>query len=203
MVINVKLLALRLLMAVSLCALGAGSVAADRWHHGGYRGRGHEGFDRHRDFDRHQRFHRHWGGRDYDGFRGNFGLYFGSPFYTDPFYWNDYPRYQPPVYYAPPQPRVYIQKSQSAQYWYWCGNPAGYYPYVKSCPTPWQRVVPYGTPRIKGVTRVSAAAESSTRAVDTLYKLPRETPPDRVPPAAVQSGCMPLWQWRRPDARSS
>ena len=30
--------------------------------------------------------------------------------------------------------------SSSAQYWYYCQNPAGYYPYVTSCTTTWQPV---------------------------------------------------------------
>lgn len=30
--------------------------------------------------------------------------------------------------------------SSSAQYWYYCQNPAGYYPYVTSCTTAWQPV---------------------------------------------------------------
>lgn len=135
----------RVLLAAALCSLSAGSFADEHYHHGWHRG-----------FDHDHDFHRHWRHHDDDGFDGNFGLYFGSPLYNDPFYWDDdpYDSYPPPVYYAPPQPRVYIQRSQpqprqqrqSAQYWYWCRKPSGYYPYIKQCPTPWQRVVPYGTP---------------------------------------------------------
>jgi hypothetical protein len=28
------------------------------------------------------------------------------------------------------------------QWWYWCNSARGYYPYVNSCPEPWQRVEP-------------------------------------------------------------
>ena len=36
---------------------------------------------------------------------------------------------------APPtQPQI--------QYWYYCQNPEGYYPYVKQCPGGWLQVVP-------------------------------------------------------------
>jgi hypothetical protein len=31
-------------------------------------------------------------------------------------------------------------QSDAAQYWYYCSNPAGYYPYVSQCNLPWQTV---------------------------------------------------------------
>ena len=31
-------------------------------------------------------------------------------------------------------------------YWYYCENPQGYYPYVKSCPGGWMKVVPETAP---------------------------------------------------------
>ncbi len=37
-----------------------------------------------------------------------------------------------PVYAAPP----------SDGWWYYCGPAGAYYPYVQSCPVPWQRVPP-------------------------------------------------------------
>lgn len=56
----------------------------------------------------------------------------------------------PPVYYPPrtvyvtPPTTVYVQPQQSASsgYWYYCPDPAGYYPYVPSCPKGWMTVVP-------------------------------------------------------------
>jgi hypothetical protein len=45
----------------------------------------------------------------------------------------------PPVYIQR-QPPVYVQ--QPTSYWYYCQDPAGYYPYVQSCPTPWMKVLP-------------------------------------------------------------
>ncbi|HKW53981.1 MAG TPA: hypothetical protein VJO12_09830 [Stellaceae bacterium] len=55
-----------------------------------------------------------------------------------------YYAYPPPVVYAPPA--IYaappVMVSQPTQYWYYCDNPAGYYPYVPSCPTPWRPVAP-------------------------------------------------------------
>lgn len=41
--------------------------------------------------------------------------------------------YQPPVVVLPPT-------EPAPQYWYYCGNPAGYYPYVVQCLVGWQRV---------------------------------------------------------------
>ena len=36
-------------------------------------------------------------------------------------------------------------KSQGSNYWYYCRNPAGYYPDVLSCPSAWLPVVPHRT----------------------------------------------------------
>ncbi len=50
----------------------------------------------------------------------------------------------PPVVYAPP-PVVYSPPpapvvAPQAQTWYYCDNPAGYYPYVSNCSTGWRQV---------------------------------------------------------------
>lgn len=48
-------------------------------------------------------------------------------------------------------PQVYIeqeaaapapQAAPAASYWYYCTQPAGYFPYVKDCSQPWMKVVP-------------------------------------------------------------
>lgn len=82
---------------------------------------------------------------------GHVGVYFGGPywspwFYPPPFY------YQPQVVVVPPSPPpVYIEQQQEMpaqpaasgnQYWYYCQNAKGYYPYVKECPGGWQKVLP-------------------------------------------------------------
>ena len=71
--------------------------------------------------------------------RGFFAVGIGVPLFP-PYY-----AYPPPVVYAPP-PVVYapppVVVQQPTQYWYYCDNPAGYYPYVPSCPTPWRPVTP-------------------------------------------------------------
>jgi len=74
--------------------------------------------------------------------RGFVALGIGVPLFP-PYY-----AYPPPVVYAPP-PVVYapspVMVQQPTQYWYYCDNPAGYYPYVPSCPTPWRAVTPQPT----------------------------------------------------------
>lgn len=41
--------------------------------------------------------------------------------------------YQPPIVMVAPS-------EEAPQYWYYCSDPAGYYPYVAQCSTGWQRV---------------------------------------------------------------
>lgn len=71
--------------------------------------------------------------------RGFVSVGIGVPLFP-PYY--AYP--PPPVVYAPPvmyaAPPIVI--SQPQQYWYYCDNPAGYYPQVPQCPTPWRPVAP-------------------------------------------------------------
>lgn len=78
------------------------------------------------------------------------GVYVGVPW---PGYYDIYPRYYypyspyPPLVVVPAAPPVYIEKeppaaSPEASYWYFCGSPQGYYPYVTECPAGWQRVAP-------------------------------------------------------------
>jgi hypothetical protein len=58
-------------------------------------------------------------------------------FYPVPIY--PYPTYVPPaiiMQQAPPVPTGL----PPAQFWYFCDNPQGYYPYVASCNTPWREV---------------------------------------------------------------
>jgi hypothetical protein len=78
--------------------------------HGGFAGM-HSGFG-----ERHEGF-----GERREGFRGGFLVYPG---------WGYYPDYS---YYDYSQP-------YSSQTWYYCSDPAGYYPYVTQCNTGWQTV---------------------------------------------------------------
>lgn len=79
------------------------------------------------------------------------GGYFGFPYYGYPYRY--YP-YAPYYYYYPypypyyssayEEPTVYAETEQP-YYWYYCADPEGYYPYVKSCPGGWARVIPTPT----------------------------------------------------------
>lgn len=46
---------------------------------------------------------------------------------------------------APPPPVTPAPAAES--YWYYCSDPQGYYPYVKSCPLGWQKVAPAVPPQ--------------------------------------------------------
>ena len=72
------------------------------------------------------------------------------------FYWSGTvvlgPWYPYGYYAAPPvviqhDPPVYVHPEQEEPlYWYYCQDPQGYYPYIKSCPGGWMKVVPEVTP---------------------------------------------------------
>ena len=83
-----------------------------------------------------------------------FGFQFGVPLY-DPWYYPPYyypyypPVYYPPAYYPPviqaPAPSAYIEQQRTDDahsWWYYCAQSKAYYPYVKTCPGPWERVSP-------------------------------------------------------------
>jgi len=105
---------------------------------------------------------RHYGrGHWHGGPRASFGFYYGGPAYG-PWYDPWYRPFPPPVYYEPRtviierDPPVYIQRepapgpapqAQSANpTWYYCPNPAGYYPHVPSCNQQWVPVDPSTVP---------------------------------------------------------
>ena len=70
-----------------------------------------------------------------------------SPWYYRGPYYASYPTV---VEVVPSVPTVYIEQPQTAQtaapdagsWWYYCNESRAYYPYVKECPSPWQRVSP-------------------------------------------------------------
>lgn len=119
---------------LAVAVLLAGSVVssyADGRHGGGWHGGGGHGGGWH-------------GGGWHGGWRApvvfvgprffvGSSLYYPGPYYPGPY------AYAPPVAVAAPAPGVY---TQSSQYWYYCQNPAGYYPSVPQCPTQWLQVAP-------------------------------------------------------------
>ena len=75
-----------------------------------------------------------------------FGVYIGGPLWIPPPAYYPAPvYYPPPVYVQPAAPPVYIEQGPAqSNYWYYCQEAKGYYPYVQSCPSNWMKVVPNG-----------------------------------------------------------
>ena len=119
--------------AVGLATLSLLLASAAAWS-GGYRG--------------------HYGHHHSHGSHLSLGFVFGGPlWYPGPVYSYPYPYASYPYPYAyepaivvPPAPRVYIERDdRTAQesapgYWYYCRESNTYYPYVKECAQPWERV---------------------------------------------------------------
>ena len=93
--------------------------------------------------------HGHWHG----GPRASFGLYFGGPAYG-PWYDPWYRPFPPSSYYEPrtviierePAPQAQAQAPGANPIWYYCPNPAGYYPHVPRCNQQWVPVDPSTVP---------------------------------------------------------
>jgi hypothetical protein len=91
-----------------------------------------------------------WGGH-YGGWYGGYyrpwwpGFYWGGSIVVGP-PWYPYGYYSaPPVVVQPPAVTVQPEQPQQS-YWYYCQEPQGYYPYVKSCPGGWMKVLPQPAP---------------------------------------------------------
>lgn len=84
--------------------------------------------------------------------RLHLGIHFGVPlagwgYYTPPPYYYYPPYYYPQTVVVPSQPQVYVEQgaqpaAPAQSYWYYCADSRAYYPYVKDCPSGWQRVAP-------------------------------------------------------------
>ena len=83
------------------------------------------------------------------------GVYVGGPGYWGgwPYGWGASYAVPYAVPYVVPTavpysvPQVVVQQpvvteAPAASYWYYCTQPAGYYPYVQHCGQPWMRVLP-------------------------------------------------------------
>jgi hypothetical protein len=90
----------------------------------------------------------------HSGFHSRIVFGFGAGFWPG-YYWGYYPYYWgPPVVGWPYHPPVVTEgppvdseaAEQQPYYWYYCENPQGYYPYLKSCPGGWIPVVPQVPP---------------------------------------------------------
>lgn len=114
------------LLALLILSGVAGLAQAEPGRHGGFHGH-------------HGHFHGH----------SHVGVWVGSPWwygyrsgwYGDPWYGYPYPYGRTVIVQPPP---VYIEQGgePTAQMWYYCARPQGYYPYVKNCSTAWRAVLP-------------------------------------------------------------
>ena len=93
------------------------------------------------------------GGGWYGGWRGGWygpgvGIYLGGPAYWGgwwPYAYSYTPYSYPYLGNVPTDPPVYIEQNvppAPTGYWYYCQEPAGYYPYVRECGKAWITVVP-------------------------------------------------------------
>jgi hypothetical protein len=110
-----RLKATIIVLILTLSGAGAGTTALAHGHHGGH---------------------------------VRFGVVVGAPgyWYYPPAYY--YPPYAP-VVVVPSSPPVYVERNdlqstpdRPGSYWYYCPDTKSYYPYVKECLSPWQRVEP-------------------------------------------------------------
>jgi hypothetical protein len=124
--------------APALAEHGGGGFHGGGFHGGGFHGfhggrfgvAGFHGAHFHFGGFHHHAFNRFHGGFGYGFYPGlGLGLGFGFGY---PWYWNYYPPYY--GYYGGEIPYA------STTYWYYCSNPAGYYPYVTRCYGTWQAV---------------------------------------------------------------
>ncbi|MCM0083783.1 hypothetical protein L4X63_19530 [Geomonas sp. Red32] len=75
------------------------------------------------------------------------GVYFGPMW--GPWWWGPPVVVQQEPVIIREEPPIYIQQQpqpEPQQYWYYCSDPNGYYPYVKKCPKGWMRVAPTPAP---------------------------------------------------------
>jgi hypothetical protein len=94
--------------------------------------------------------HGHHGHGHHGGTRvvvgGNF--WFGPPPFWGPRYYCGGPVWcaPPPPVWAAPIAGYMERNREESEFWYYCEDPRGYYPYIRSCPGGWMRVVPQTVP---------------------------------------------------------
>jgi outer membrane protein OmpA-like peptidoglycan-associated protein len=124
----------------------SGGYSGRGGHSGGYSGRGGYSGGYYGHGGHSGRYY--YGSPYYSGWYGGWG--YGYPYsYYYPNYYYPY-TYPYPYYMSSPEvtgePPAYSQQQEQPYYWYYCQNPQGYYPYVKSCPGGWIQVVANVTP---------------------------------------------------------
>jgi hypothetical protein len=124
-----------LLAALTISAALVGFPMLAQAHHGGGgHGSGGHGGGGHGRGGWHGSAHNWHGGHWFRGwYGGRFGWWWYVPYYD----WYAY--YDAPVYPYPAYPYA-GEPAPTPNVWYYCQNPAGYYPYVPQCAGPWQPV---------------------------------------------------------------
>lgn len=143
------------LRSLALAAIAAATVAAApaaAQHHGG--GGGYHGGGGYRGGYHGGGYHggRGWHGGGW-GWGFGLGLGLGVGLYDPwwPGYYGAYPYYSYYPYYADPPvtviqqpmaivPQQQVQQAPAPATYYYCDDPAGYYPYVQNCAKPWRPV---------------------------------------------------------------
>ena len=146
-----KRLSLAISLAPLLGALAIAMPARAAAPSGGGQPHVQSGSNLHHDHDFHRDHHRH----DFDRFGVGFGFWdpwwgWGPADYWGYYYPYYYPPYYPAYYSAPPPEAPGYAPPAGApaqttgapppQYWYYCDNPQGYYPYVQNCSAAWRQV---------------------------------------------------------------
>lgn len=98
--------------------------------------------------------------------RARVGVWIGGPLWW-PGYWGPwgpgYYNYSPVIVQQPAEPTVVIPATaQQTHYWYYCREAQMYYPYVTSCPSPWQEVL--ATADTPAVAAPASAPVPATRS---------------------------------------
>ncbi len=108
----------------------------------------------------------HHGGRHFHHHNhARVGVYVGAPLLWSPWWYAPYPYYPQTVVVRPAAPVVYVEQADAAaapsgaamlapapqaeapqQFWHYCADSKTYYPYVSTCASPWQRVIPHTPP---------------------------------------------------------
>jgi hypothetical protein len=146
-----KLIVLILATAIQTSTFAEEHFRGERDH--GFRGGWHGDMNHFHQYDIEIWRGGHWYHGFHDGrnawwwFAGGIWYAYSAPVYPypDPFI-------PPVVMVQTPQPPVYVEQTPSAQvvqqapaptgtqFWYYCTNPKGYYPYVPNCSVDWQKV---------------------------------------------------------------
>ena len=86
------------------------------------------------------------GGVGFHG-RSHGSVFIGAPIIFGPSYYPygyAYPYGDAPLAYGDPDAADFEPQDSASNYWYYCRNPAGYYPDVPTCPSGWLQVIPNG-----------------------------------------------------------